>query len=334
MPIGANEQLEELRLLAMDLAAHHGCERLRGKLVPVGGSAEQPAQGRMWVRDCSASVEGEQLALDVDALLWTWVDRRSRAVGATFRVDQYVGLEAQVDMRTVPQLRYDRDRRQALLWLEPVREPDVRVETVGGVDARAGGLWSETVAFGAGLFGASPDARAARQVQTRGGQRLERRVDQGLTVGVDLCTRRTVAELGHLTRMPEPAHPARGLPGRSTDQRVRPTGLDAAGPFSRPVKVRIVDGAPLRARLVCAETAHRMIEAFVRRGLEAVPAVEPLVDTKLEPGRTRTLSREGARCEAVLIGTVAEGASASTTFSYAPEDRPAAPLVAGCEDAG
>ncbi|HJL15318.1 MAG TPA: hypothetical protein RMH99_06675 [Sandaracinaceae bacterium LLY-WYZ-13_1] len=334
VPVGADEQLDDIRLLAMDLAARHGCDRLRDKLMAIGGDGDEPANGRMWINGCEASVQDEALVFDVDALLWTFVDRSSSAVGATFTVSQYVALDVQADMRAIPQMRYDREKRQAFVWLEPVQNPDIRVRVLGGVDAEAQSLWGEFIAFGAGVVGPSENERAVTQVRQSGDQRLEQRVDHGLSVAIDLCTSETTAEFGRLTEMPEPQNPSRGVPGASTNVQVRPMGIDAAGPFSRDVQVQVMDGAALRARLVCQEDAHRMIEAFVDGGPDAMPPVEPAVNAVIPAGSSETLSPpDDVDCDLVMISTVAEGGEASSTFSYAQDDGPRIPLVAGCDGA-
>ena len=85
-----------------------------GYTVTEAGDGEEAAEGRMWIRDCSARVEDDELVIEAGVLLWTWVDRSSSAVGARFTVEQYVALEADVELRAIPQLTYRRDEHHAL----------------------------------------------------------------------------------------------------------------------------------------------------------------------------------------------------------------------------
>ncbi len=334
-PLGADAQLEDARLLAMDLAAAHICQRARGRLMPVGGDGEEAAEGRMWIRDCSARVEDDELVIEAGVLLWTWVDRSSSAVGARFTVEQYVALEADVELRAIPQLTYRRDEHHALVWLEPVQEPTVSVRVVGNVDAEAQGLWSEVVAFAAGVFGPSENERAASRVREQGDLRLERRVDDGMTFALDLCTSEMTAELGHMTEMPGPQRPDTGVEGPSKNVRVHPMGLDMAGPFTEPaVTIEVLDGAAVRAQLVCEEDGHRMVDAWLSGGLDAMedePA-SPVTEARVASGPTRVAAQGEPACDTfVLVTQVVPDGEASATFSFAgPDTRPAA-LIDGCE---
>lgn len=301
--------------------------------MPLGGEEGDAAEGRLWIRGCEARVEGDHLVLEAEALLWTWVDRESSAVGATFSVEQYVALEAQLELRAIPHLRYRRDEHHALVWLEPVREPTVSVRVVGDVDAEAEGLWSEIVAFGAGLIGPSENERAASRVREQGDLRLERRVDDGLTFGIDLCTSEMTAELGHMTELPGPQRPDTGVEGDSKRVRVHPMGMDLAGPFTEPaVTVERLDGSPVHARLVCEEDGHRLVRAWLEGGLDVLPEVTTIAEARVAEGPTRIAAESEPACDTFLLVTrVVEDGEASSTFSFAGPDTPPRSLIDGCE---
>ncbi len=332
-PRTERSQLRDAQELVIDMAAQQACRALENRIMTLGGTPGQPVEGRMWLRRCEGSVREEHLELELGAWAWTWVDERTGAAGATFALRQYVFLGANVTLRAMPELRYDRAGHYAFLWLRPIEDPQVRTSTLGDLETTPRGAWSHIVGAVVDLFGASTDERAREVVDREGDRRFEQTIDEGFTVYADLCTGKVSMEMGRLS---EPAHPRtrRGRPGRATLIRVHPGGLDAHGPIAGGgdemiVRMRVTAGGPARARLVCQADAVRMLEAFQRGArLPEFDAVADARASREQPGELRGGGR--AACPLYLITTPANDAATTASFTVQPADEVRRALVPGC----
>jgi hypothetical protein len=330
----APRQLREVRRLAIDIAAQRACDSLAGRMMTIGGGEEgAPHEGRIWLRECRARARGDRLDLSFDAVVWAYADERTQTAGATFEVRQYVFLSASTTLRTVPEIDYDRRGHYAYLWLRPTEEPSVETRSIGPVDADPEGVWSHILGGFARIIGQRPDDQARQQVDEEGDRRLEEQVDRGFTIYTDLCTGEAGMEMGRLREPPFP-RPRRGEAGPPTPVVVRPGGLDVHGPIADGreemiVRMETTRGGPARARLLCKESAERLMEAFTSG--EPMPEVEAIDDERVPSADAREL--RGGRREAcpLYIATVPAGdAETTVAFTIRPARSRPEPLVPGC----
>lgn len=335
-----------LERLADDIVAGLVCDGLGGQFAPLDGAGGRgTGEGRLWIRRCRAEVRGRVLHVEVEATLWSWVEREESAAGATFELSQYVALATRVVMDARVRTQYVRARRLAYIHVEPAEPPWVEVEAVGDIDVDPQGLWGEIVGGVAGVFSDSPSERARVAIEEQGRTQLEAALARGITVVFDLCTAqpRTILDpLAGERERGEPEPPA-VRPGarRWVDRqraRLHASGLDAAGPYrpgARPVQVRVevTEGSPVRARLVSDEDAARMVEAWLERGLDAVPDVTTFADERVTAGETATLRADTQR--RVVVVTTPEGdagASSLVELTASGVHRHVEQLVPGCRD--
>lgn len=324
--------------LATDLAAHALCQRLDGKFLGLGSGT---VEGRMWVRGCDArTTESGALHVDVDALIWSWVHRTSGSVGASFELEQYVVLDADVGMTGSVELAYDRPERLAYGFLVPGSEPEVSVRPIGNIDVDAQGAWSSIVGAVADVFGESPSQRARAQVRAQGRQRIRSQLGDGMTVAIDLCVGipRTTLDRLEVGQMPEPpVEPPDRTWIDSQRVRVRVMGIDVSGPYAlddHPIAadVHVTEGSPVRAQLVCAADAERMVRGWLEGSYDAIPEVDALAEARVARGE-RTTIRASAECDVALVTLPVSDARAASVIEsvvYGVRRGPRA-LVDGCE---
>lgn len=328
-PVGprAPRQLRDVRRLVVDVAAVRACDALQGRIMAVSDD-DDLVTGRIWLRGCDARPERDRLALHFDALVWTWADERSDAMGATFQVQQHVFLDAEATLRAVPELSYDRSCGYGYLWLRPDVDPEVSARSIRPVDADPEGAWSHVVGVFARMIGRRPDDEARRIVDEQGDRELEEVVDEGFTIYSDLCTSDVGMEMGRLTEPPF-ARPRRGEAAPPTRVRIHRGGLDVHGPISDGermlVRATVEAGGPVRARLVCEDDAARLMNAFARG--EPLPQLDAIAEVRAAP---RGELRGGRRCPMYLATEPLTERTTTLSFTVQPvRDRRVA-LVPGC----
>jgi len=329
-PTAAPEQLRELRRLMVDVGARELCDHLSGRMMTMGSDGHGPDTGRIWLNDCEARRDGDQLEIEFGAWAWTFVDRTADAAGATFAVRGYVVLAASTTMRVSPQIEYRRDAGELILWMRPERPPRVTTRLVGRVQARSQDAWSHVVGGVATLFGSDPDDQARQRVTETGAARFEEQLREGFTVYSDLCTGVTGMEMGRLREMPEPRR-APSEAGPPTRMRLHATGIDVHGPLTgggEEIEVHLrTSDAPVRASLMCGADADDFIRRWTRGDLSPGPSVD---DARAAPSDPAILRGGGASpCDLFLVTTPERGAT-TLEFTTRSPDAEAAPRVPGC----
>jgi hypothetical protein len=326
----APRQLRDARRLIVDMASMQACDALEGRIMAIADD-DEPVRGRIWLRGCEARAVRDQLELTFDALVWTWADERSSAMGATFQVQQHVFLDAEATLRTVPQLSYDRSCGYAFLWLRPQSDPTVNVRTIGEVDADPEGAWSHVLGVFARVIGQRPDDRARQEVTEQGDQELEETVDEGFTIFSDLCTSDVGMELGRIDEPPHP-RPRPGEAGPATRVSLHAGGLDVHGPISDGrqdmlVSMTVESGGPVHARLVCEDDAARLMNAFSRG--EALPDVPVIAEARFQPP-TELRGGRRDRCPLYLATVPATDQETVISFTERPVEDDRTALVPRC----
>jgi len=155
------------------------------------------------------------------------------------------------------------------LWFTPGDGGlEASVAPTGAVPVEPEGGWSRLVAGLGGLFGASIQERAAPMVEEQGSAQLRERLARGFTFTFDLCRGQADGLVGALGNgeVPERPYPPDGLRWLANQRvRLRPGGLDVAGPFQPQgaplhVDLEVERGEGIEAELVCAERVPRVAE--------------------------------------------------------------------------
>jgi hypothetical protein len=344
----ASDAPDHTAALVRDVAAHELCPRVEGGFYPLSASSggdgdEARVVGRLWVQSCRArqaggegqggeDAEGRGLTLELGGVGWRWVERAKERFGARFQLEDTLRFRFGLQASAAADLGYDPARRVAVLRLVPRSEPDVTVEVVGEPDVDTEGVWGEILSTAADAVekGAEGSFQQKARANFRGS------IQEGISVGYDLCSGRITASTGKLgpadfsgPRL-EPAPPDWSSSGAL---RIHAGSFDVAGPFAQsgePLHVRIqVDRGSLRAALVCAEDADPLVERLVEQG--EVPAMAEGTaqeEARIAPGATRTLSLATRPCPLVLMGLPEEGGETPVEYRFvAYGDGERSPLV-------
>lgn len=289
-------EAQDLRALLAAVAASRACERLEGQFRPLEGRGDtKAATGVLWLERCRARADGADVDLALSGRAWQWVDKQTETVEATFSVDQYVRFEAQVRVRGTMDAAYAEGSHVATIWFTPEEPPTVDVTPIGDVSVDEEGAWAEVVGAAASLFGSGPEARAEDTVEEAASTGLRERLGKGFAATIDLCTGRVATGLGH----PEAGEMLETSSAREwSPALLHPRGLLLDGPHPAGTRVELeAEAGAVDARLVCAEDAARLAQAFLAG--EQLPAVDGLARARLERG-TEALAAEDASCEVVL----------------------------------
>jgi hypothetical protein len=226
------------------------CPALRERLFALA-SDERVIDTYAWVKECSARIEGNDVAVVADAYTWMAVDRELGAVA----VREFVHATVHGEIRLVARATYANGR--LVVTLTPKAAPSVSVEPVGALDLAALN-WASLLAIElAPAAGASPEALAKGKLREEVERTLASSLAKPLEVTYD--ARRGTASLGGAAEE-----------GRAKRLRVGPHGTALVGPFppsdaGSSARLHVVAEAPVRVRPVCRTHAARLVDAD-RRG--------------------------------------------------------------------
>ena len=305
---------DDVQRLLADVATHELCPILHGQLVGLeaknGWEEIPPAAGRLLIRECTLERVGNEGAvrLHIAGIGWQWVDRESSVIGATFEVEQYVGISLSLEMVAVFDVEWLREERLLSIRLLP-RTVTADVQPLVEVDADPEGAWGAVVGDVIGaITGESPDERADTKVAEAGARRIRSKLYRGTALIIDLCTGHRFALIGSARGRELPERPADVPPLRWIDTQravIHRGGLDVSGPFGtrghRAVEAHVTmqtGSDPVEVALVCAEEARAIAESFARR--RDVPAVTTRATAVVRPGQPVDLRVESPGCDLAL----------------------------------
>lgn len=329
----------DVSVLLVDVIAPHLCRSLRGSFVGLPGeggasgpaSGSDPTVGRWWIRECSASVDGDRLSLSIAGTGWTWIDRESMG----FRVRQYLRFDATAAFRATMEVAYDRPNRIATIWMRPDQDVHAAVTPRGLVQAEATNVMSGVLGGLLELTGSSANQRAQQQVSDEGSQRLREQFGSGFTVTFAMDNEQMDFMVGALARGQVPVRPYAPEPGVtwSVNQRMQlwPSGLDVLGPLPEGRGVQALDleleeGEGLVVDAVCASEFER----FYDRVLQGAAATPPVGTRVMELARAgiarRAIVPALPDCSTLLLVSTRQGATmpARMRVRVTPADAPTA----------
>lgn len=311
---------DDTSALLVDMVAPHLCEQLRSSFVglPGEGGHEGPASGldptvgRWWIRECTASVTGDMLSLNISGTGWTWVDRESMG----FQVRQYLRFDSAAAFNARMEVGYDRAARIVTVWMRPEGDVVASVEPRGLVEARATGVLSSMLGGILDLTGSGASDRARQTVAEEGSARLRDRFAAGFTVTFAMDTEQMDFMVGALDRgvLPErPYAPETGVVW-SVNQRlmVYPGGLDVLGPLDgshgpQAIDLELEEGEAVIVDAVCLADFERFYDLVLQGAPATAPTGTRVVEMATLGARRAVVPSLG--CPTLLLLTPRAGAT-------------------------
>ncbi|MCW8195602.1 hypothetical protein F6455_12460 [Proteobacteria bacterium 005FR1] len=295
-----------LQLAVAQLTGMFICERIRGNfrtLMSKGRDKEERASGTMWIRECSAEVNGKQLALTLGGQGWRYIYRQKERAAAEFEVSQYETFEVDVQVEGEINARYQPDTETFTLWFNPVMQPQVDFKPMGEVEVESEGLWSSVVGGIASAVMQSPESVAYEQFRSMGRKRFEERFAKGYTAELNFCTGRLHTGFG-VEDAGQPAANEPATDGEATGDWVQaimhPEGFILDGPEDvDPGKFEVVveSDVPVQASLVCDRQADRLARSYLET--RELPNV-PVLQSAIVKGSERLRVGEDVHCPVTL----------------------------------
>ncbi len=268
-----------IRKLVLEMAEKKACSQLDGKWLGLPAqddtASECPknltgadaglacAWGRLQIRDCRASVEKDALSLAFGGVGWTWVERKSGAVG----IRQYVYLTATVEMRSAFDIGYDESSKVASVWLTPTGPLKARVNALGTIKLVGDGVVGQLEKAAATALGVDPKHQFAME----GAQMFEEKLRKGMTMTFDTESQQVDLMLSPLPNGVVPKRPmALGATPWILNERqeIFPGGLQFSGPFDPTPAIELdgkwEGGSPASFGFACATDATSAVDALAR----------------------------------------------------------------------
>ena len=321
-----------LRSLLSSAGESRLCDALVGRFVglqdpdaatgPSAGLA--PAMGRLHVETCRAERRsGGDLALQLGGRGWTWADEsRAGPLGSRFAVRGYLRFRVTVDLVGALDLGYSEESRVLSIWYSPTTTPSAQMTLQGEVPVRAQGGWSGIIGTVGQILGGPLPQQASPSVAELGAAQVSRRLGQGITATVDLCTSQPDVVVGAMSngqtaRRPYPPDGTLWLANERVA--INRGGLDIAGPWTvgddgLRVDMESESGPGFEARLMCQAQALRVFDAFFNGRPASV--MEELRRLQVASGRTGAVQLDSSSCPVMLLLTPDPQASAQTELRY------------------
>jgi hypothetical protein len=299
---------DDVRVMLTELVSAQACEQIRGhfQALPASGRPNVMS-GLLWIRGCRITNVGTKVKFRLEGNGWQWIDEERKKGGGTFSIRQYVRFGVVATISHV-----------ASIWFSLQGDPDVQFTPIGKLDVDAEGAWSSVLGAAASLVATSPGASASENAEEQGLAQFRKRLKEGLSVTVDLCTGTIRSGIGHTAR--GQMGPAGVGETKDITVELQPGGVMVFGPQAASHGMTVnadVSKGTARLLLVCNAQAEAMAKAFLEG--RDVPRGSVLASRDVR-GKA-TLRTGAARCPVSLVTTLPPGTSESATLSWR---RPAA----------
>jgi hypothetical protein len=323
----------DLRLMLSELAAAKACQMIQGQFRPLR-AVDRPelVTGLIWIRDCRATNVGSKITFVLSGSGWQWADQEQHKSGGTFAIRQYVKFGMKATLPGAVDLAYQPADHILSLWFTPAQLPQVSFEPTGGIQVDQKGAWSSVVGALGSVFGQSPAHLANAQAQDQGGKQLQKRLSDGLSVTIDLCTGLSRFGLG---REPKgamdkaDAGESKRVPIELQPGAVMVFGPQPVGPAGFSANVEAPSGA-VHVELACRDQAEALAAAYLEG--RPLPEIKTLaVKTIRGKGRLRIAQ---ASCDVSLIAQPSDSSAVTFDWQRPPEELARAtggPLIACTE---
>lgn len=337
----------DLRQLAVDIARAQACERVEGRFLPLPADSSEEStappviEGRLRPSECRAELVNDDLAITLEGRGFRWTERSSPGpLGSSFTVRGTLRFEAMMRASLAVDLRYDRSTHRAVALVTPIRPPSVSLTPLGEIPVVPDGGWSSIVGGVGGWFGEPLQERARPMVEREGAALVRRQLNEGATLGVDLCSGQLGVEPGQRGDGSHPPPPPFDDEHRRWFEnlrvRVGPEGLDVSGPWpvndAHPlvVDIEVSEGPGVQVCAVCEANGVGLVESYLA-GTD-LPALRTITAREALPGRRVRLDVERAPCERVVFVARHLGGDTPSPTLYRFRIRPGRQEAAGLID--
>jgi hypothetical protein len=305
----------DLRVMLAEMASMKACNLIRGQFRPLR-AVDRPevVTGMMWIRDCKVTNVDTKVTFVLSGSGWQWADQGLQKAGGTFEIHQYIKFGMTATIPGAVDLAYDRHDHLLSLWFTPAQLPEVRFTPIGGIDVDTKGAWSSVVGALGTVFAHSPERIANDKAKDQGAHELEKRLADGLSITIDLCTGLSRFGLGR-----EPKGQM-NTPEAGETKRVaielQPDALMVFGP-------QLVGDAGFTANvdsptgivhveLACRDEAEALAAAYVEG--RPLPTIKTLAEKDIVDKGTLRVSK--ASCQVSLIARQVAPNARAATFEW------------------
>ena len=298
IPKTADPHFRELLAAIADARA---CKQVKDTFHALRSSDDpNTVTGALWIRQCKIDSDGTHLSFHFAGDGWQRVDRKTKKLGATFTVHEYVRFHVTATLDGTLDIAYAPRQHVATIWFEPTKAPDVKFEPVGNVKVDWQGAWSQIIGGIATVIGKAPSKEAKKQVEQQGQQGFSSKLDDGMTITYNACTGSTRSQFGLLP------------PGKEAPLDVGDTmhvgvelykgGIQLFGPEYATRTLEIDASAtkgPVHVAIACMKEANQIANAFVAG--QPLPQVKSVYEVDVTGHRDLRIARPS--CPFAVIAT-------------------------------
>ncbi len=279
------------RELLAAMADARACDRVRDTYHGLRAETQpDTVTGELWIRECSIESHGTKIRFHFAGDGWQRVDQKTKKIGATFALHDYVHFRASATLEGTVDLAYTPDAHVATVWFEPTESPKVTFEPAGKVPIDEQGLWSQIVGTVASAIGKAPEKEAEKQVRQQGQQSFASKLDDGMTITVNACNGSIRSQFGLLP--PGKEAPLDVGDTMKVEVELHRGGLLIFGPeyATRPVVIAShAPSGPVHVAVACMKEADKLAKAYAE-GAKELPKIETLKEAQISDRRELELA--------------------------------------------
>jgi hypothetical protein len=232
--------------------------------VPRPAPATPPMAGRWWIRSCSAKAVSDELRIRLDGPGWYWVDESHNGLSLRQQVpfNLHVEFDGKVHERSAPGV--------FSLWLEPAREPRVKLTLTAKLELHGRGAW------GSFLRAVLPvQAMVSKRFSESSATALRDGLRGGATLTYVIRSGQADAVVGKLPQGQTARHPFQDDSAWLVNDRLllAPGATHVVGPLEpgpSSLDVTIERGSGLSYRAICAESMADQYAAIASGRVERI----------------------------------------------------------------
>lgn len=320
-------QENNLSAAVTDFAGAKICERLENRfrgLQRKNAQGDKVYSGTLWIHACEVTYDPNDqnvMTLKLGVRGWRWLEREKEKLGASFDVDEFVRFEVNTALTGRTKSFYAPEDKKLAFWFTPVEPPQVDFKSAGDVDVDKEGMWGTVLAGAATLVGESPDTVADQKLVDKAEQRFRKKMADGFSTAIDLCSGRIVSALGQLDQ----ATLFTKLDGQQNTSfkqvELAPSSFLLFGPYgeqsqSLDLELQLGKATHVQHRLVCAKDAIQLAQAYMK-GNNRTPEVPELELVKENVDGGKVSLQSGAQaCPVVTMLSTDDSVAERSAFKY------------------
>jgi hypothetical protein len=271
---------QDVRKAVLAYAEAQACDKLIGHFEALNSaspdSTSKAHEGRWWIRQCTAHIEGDAIVANLRGPMWLWIDRKSSG----FELAQYVVFVADVTVTGTLDAGYDAVNQVALIWFTPTDPSKVAGRSVARARPRPAGLGVVLNTITLGSAQQIADDSAREKIAKDLPRALRDRLNKGFTIEINLKTEHVggafgISSTATAAELPFPTERSTIL-NELQVLRLSPLGYQVAGPIEplprARLELKIEQGEGIRYRTACADQVEAWFAPIERGGWPEVLA--------------------------------------------------------------